>query len=604
MSGNYDTYQTPLASRYASAEMKAIFSARTRSSTWRQLWVWLAEAEKELGIDIPDKALAQMQAHITMTDEDFIVAAVEEKRRRHDVMAHVHAYGLVAPAAAGIIHYGATSCYVTDNSDLIFLRDGLDLILPKLATIIFKLSQFAIEYKDMPTLGYSAPHLSLFPLVHFAALKISRHITNQPRYVIPWFDRLGDFVDGTTLAHTAPLLDNAFLSTTKGGNWCFVCQFVPCSFSTENLLAVPETFDFKLRSAHLFGYLANPYLQLITVGRRTAQWIQDLLMVLEDITRTRSDLRFRGAQGTTGTQASFMEIFHGDGDKVDKLNEILCAKAGFPTCYTISTQTYSRLVDLRVVNALSEFGAVVQRITGDIRHLASQKEMEEPFEKDQIGSSAMAYVMNPPQFPPDFASLALPYSKRNPMRCERIAGLGRHLSNLNKNASDTYSAQWFERTLDDSAIRRITIPEAFLSADAICMTLDNVVGGLVVYPARIHSRVMEELPFMATENIIMKLVSLGKSRQEAHEEVRVLSHQASDVVKKEGGRNDLIERIKKAPFFQPIVGEIDGMLDPKNFIGRCPEQVLRFCGKGSEVEKALEPYRKHIAASKEVDLIV
>ncbi|TVY57480.1 Adenylosuccinate lyase [Lachnellula cervina] len=468
MSSN-DTYQTPLASRYASAEMKAIFSARTRASTWRQLW---AKAEKELGIAIPDEAIAQMKAHLTMTDEDFIVAAVEEKRRRHDVMAHVHAFGLVAPAAAGIIHYGATSCYVTDNSDLIFLRDGLDLILPKLATIIFKLSQFAIEYKDMPTLGYT----------HY-----------QPA-------------------------------------------------------------------------------QLITVGRRAAQWIQDLVMVLEDISRARSDLRFRGAQGTTGTQASFMEIFHGDGDKVDKLNEILCAKAGFPACYSISTQTYSRLVDLRVGNALSEFGDVVQKITSDIRHLASQKEMEEPFEKDQIGSSAM--------------------------------GLGRHLSNLNKNASDTYSAQWFERTLDDSAIRRITIPEAFLSADAICMTLDNVVGGLVVYPARIHSRVMEELPFMATENIIMKLVSLGKSRQDAHEEIRVLSHQASDVVKKEGGKNDLIERIKKSPFFQPIIGEIDGMLDPKNFIGRCPEQVLRFCGTGSEVEKALEPYRKHIAASKEVELMV
>ncbi|TVY32526.1 Adenylosuccinate lyase [Lachnellula subtilissima] len=544
MSGN-DTYQTPLASRYASAEMKTIFSARTRSSTWRQLW---AKAEKELGIDIPDEAIAQMKAHITMTDEDFIVAAVEEKRRRHDVMAHVHAFGLVAPAAAGIIvsnlidhsypysakfarlngpsdvpknlgcqlnastleffhHYGATSCYVTDNSDLIFLRDGLDLILPKLATIIHKLSQFAIEYKDMPTLGYT----------HY-----------QPA-------------------------------------------------------------------------------QLITVGRRAAQWIQDLLMVLEDITRARSDLRFRGAQGTTGTQASFMEIFHGDGDKVDKLNEILCTKAGFPTCYSISTQTYTRLVDLRVGNALSEFGDVVQRITGDIRHLASQKEMEEPFEKDQIGSSAMAYVIPPPpahRFPSIFALSALLKSKRNPMRCERIAGLGRHLSNLNKNASDTYSAQWFERTLDDSAIRRITIPEAFLSADAICMTLDNVVGGLVVYPARIHSRVMEELPFMATENIIMKLVSLGKSRQDAHEEIRVLSHQASDVVKKEGGKNDLIERIKKTPFFQPIVGEVDGMLEPKNFIGRCPEQVLRFCGKGSEVEKALEPYRKHIAASKEVELAV
>ncbi|TVY71514.1 Adenylosuccinate lyase [Lachnellula suecica] len=472
-----DTYTTPLASRYASTEMKTIFSARTRGETWRQLWVWLAEAEKELGIEIPEEGISQMKANLKMTDETLWWP---QRRRRS---------------------YGATSCYVTDNSDLIFIRDALDLLIPKLATIIFKLSQFAIEYKDMPALGYT----------HY-----------QPA-------------------------------------------------------------------------------QLITVGRRAAQWIQDLLMSLEDISRSRSDLRFRGAQGTTGTQASFMEIFHNDGDKIDKLNEILCAKAGFPSCYSISTQTYTRLVDLRVANALSEFGAVVQRITSDIRHLAAQKELEEPFEKDQIGSSAMAY-------------------KRNPMRCERIAGLGRHLANLNKNASDTYSAQWFERTL---AIRRITIPEQFLSADAICMTLNNVVSGLVVYPARIHSRVMEELPFMATENIIMKLVSLGKSRQDAHEEIRVLSHQASDVVKKEGGKNgrtllpsftiqpnadfastDLIERIKKTEFFKPVWGEVDAMLNPKNFIGRCPEQVTRFCGKGGEVEAALAPYRKHIDASKEIELTV
>lgn len=298
--------------------MKTIFSARTRASTWRQLWVWLAEAEKELGLPIPDDAITQMKEHIVMTDEDFDVAAEEERKRRHDVMAHVHAFGQVAPAAAGIIHWGATSCYCTDNADLIFLRDALDLFLPKLATIIHKLSQFALEYKDMPALGYT----------HY-----------QPA-------------------------------------------------------------------------------QLITVGRRAAQWAQDLAMDLEDIEKVRADLRFRGAQGTTGTQASFMEIFHGDGAKIDRLNEILCEKAGFPSCYAISTQTYTRKVDLRVANAMSAFGATVQRITGDIRHLAAQKEMEEPFEKDQIGSSAMAY-------------------KRNPMRCERIAGLGRHLANLNKNASDT-----------------------------------------------------------------------------------------------------------------------------------------------------------------------
>jgi adenylosuccinate lyase len=287
-------------------------------------------------------------------------------------------------AAAGIIHWGATSCYVTDNADLIFLKRALDLILPKIAIIIHRLSQFAIEYKDMPTLGYT----------HY-----------QP---------------------------------------------------------------------------AQP----ITVGRRAAQWIQDLLMDLEDITRVRDDLRFRGAQGTTGTQASFMEIFKGDGAKIDELNDFLAKKAGFKAgIYQISTQTYSRKVDLRVGNAMSAFGSTVQKITSDIRHLAAQKEIEEPFEKDQIGSSAMAY-------------------KRNPMRCERISGLGRHLANLNKNCADTYSSQWFERTLDDSAIRRITLPEIFLTADAICMTLDNVVSGLVVYEARIHARLMDELPFMATENIM------------------------------------------------------------------------------------------------------
>ncbi|EEH22222.1 adenylosuccinate lyase [Paracoccidioides brasiliensis Pb03] len=480
-----DTYQTPLASRYASKEMKTIFSARTRATTWRKLWIWLAEAEKELGISISDEAIAQMKANVVMTDHCFKVSAEEEKRRRHDVMAHVYAFGQVAPAAAGIIHLGATSCYCTDNGDLINIRDALNLLLPKLAVVIHKLSQFALEYKDMPTLGYT----------HY-----------QPA-------------------------------------------------------------------------------QLITVGRRAAQWVQDLLMDLEDIQRTRKDLKFRGAQGTTGTQASFMEIFQNDRAKIDKLNEIICAKAGFPSCYPISTQTYTRKVDLRVANALSAFGTTVQRITGDIRHLASQKEMEEPFEKDQIGSSAMAY-------------------KRNPMRCERIASLGRHLANLNKNAGDTYAQQWFERTLDDSAIRRIYIPEMFLSADSILMTLDNVVSGLVVYPARIHSRLMEELPFMATETILMKMVSLGRSRQDAHEEIRVLSHQASDVVKNQGGANDLIERIKKSEFFAPVAGEVDQLLDPKNFIGRCPEQVEKFCGPNGEVQKALEPYKKMFDPSKVSELSV
>jgi adenylosuccinate lyase len=481
-----DTYQTPLASRYASTEMKTIFSARTRASTWRQLWVWLAEAEKSLGLPISDEAISQMKAHVTFTDNDFKVAAEEERKRRHDVMAHVHAFGEVAPAAAGIIHWGATSCFVTDNADLIFLRDGLDVLLPKLATIIHKLSLFAIEWKDQPTLGFT----------HY-----------QPA-------------------------------------------------------------------------------QLITVGRRASQWVQDLMMDLEDIERVRKDLRFRGAQGTTGTQASFIEIFHGDGAKIDKLNEILCEKAGFDKAYSISTQTYTRKVDLRVMNALSAFGATVMRITSDIRHLANLKEMEEPFEKDQIGSSAMAY-------------------KRNPMRSERIASLGRYLSHLSSPVSDTYAAQWFERTLDDSAIRRITLPGGFLAADAVMITLDNVVSGLVVYPAVIHRNLMSELPFMATENIIMKIVAKGGDRQKAHEEIRVLSHQAGRVVKEEGKPNDLIERIKRTPYFDGVKDEIDEMLVPKNFIGRCPEQVIRYCqDPEGEVQVALRPYQKHILSSKVAQLSV
>jgi adenylosuccinate lyase len=280
-----------------------------------------------------------------------------------------------------------------------------------------------------------------------------------------------------------------------------------------------------------------------------------------------------------------MEIFHGDGSKIDKLNDLLCEKAGFPSCYSISTQTYTRKVDLRVANAVAALGATAQRIASDIRHLAHEKEMEEPFEKDQIGSSAMAY-------------------KRNPMRCERICSFGRYLADKNKAANDTFAAQWMERTLDDSAIRRMYIPEMFLAADAICMTMDNVFSGLVIYPRVIHSHIMDELPFMATEVIIMRLVALGRSRQDAHEEIRVLSHQASAVVKQEGGKNDLIERIKNTEFFEPIKADLDNLLDPKNFVGRCGEQVERYCGAGGEVEKVLAPYKKQIDASQTVELTV
>ncbi|RPA96640.1 Adenylosuccinate lyase [Choiromyces venosus 120613-1] len=466
---NNDIYQTPLASRYASEEMAQLFSNKTRFRAWRQLWVWLAKAEKQLGLSISDEAISQMEAHLDLTDEDFKVAAEEEKRRRHDVMAHVHAFGQVAPAAAGIIHWGATSCYCTDNADLLFLREGLDIVLPKLANVIHKLSKFAIEYKDLPALGYT----------HY-----------QPA-------------------------------------------------------------------------------QLTTVGKRACLWIQDLLWDLRNLTRARGDLGFRGVKGTTGTQASFLAIFNGDHDKVEELDRLVTQFAGFEYAYPITSQTYSRKVDADVISAMSSFGATCQRIGGDIRHLAATKEMEEPFEKDQIGSSAMAY-------------------KRNPMRSERMCSLGRHLANLCKDALDTYSQQWFERTLDDSAIRRIDIPHAFLTTDVLLRILDNVVSGLVVYPAVIARRIREELPFMATENFIMRMVALGASRQDAHEVIRVLSHEASAVVKQQGKDNDLIERIKKDKFFEPIWGEIDSLMDPKTFVGRAPEQTVKFVEK--EVKVALEPW--------------
>ncbi|KAJ5054906.1 uncharacterized protein L3040_001168 [Drepanopeziza brunnea f. sp. 'multigermtubi'] len=478
MSG-FDNYKTPLDSRYSSDEMKKLFGARNRHSTWRQLWLWLAEAEKEVGLEgISDEAIAQMKAHLKLTDKDFEIAAVEEKRRRHDVMAHVHAFGVAAPAAAGIIHLGATSCYVTDNAELIIMRDAMDLLLPKLAKVVHNLSVFALENKAIPTLGFT----------HFQAA------------------------------------------------------------------------------------------QLITVGRRATQWIQDLLMDLKNIETQRRDLLFRGATGTTGTQASFLEIFHGDGAKIDKLNEILCAKAGFPRQYDISVQTYSRKVDLDISNAICGLGSTAMHITNDIRHLASMKELEEPFEKDQIGSSAMAY-------------------KRNPMRSERICSLGRKLRSLPMNFADTYADQWFERTLDDSAIRRIDIPEMMLLADAILIGLDNVTSGLVVYEEKIRAHVMEELPFMATENIIMKIVANGGDRQIAHEEIRVLSHQASDVVKKEGGKNDLIARIKSTKYFEPIWAEIDGLLDPRLFIGRSEEIVEKYCREGGPVMERLANYVEHIKSA-------
>jgi adenylosuccinate lyase len=370
----------------------------------------------------------------------------------------------------------ATSCYVTDNAELILMRDAMDLLLPKLAKVLSNLSNFAMQWKSEPTLAYT--HL-------------------QPA-------------------------------------------------------------------------------QLITVGKRAAQWAQDLLFDLEAIEHVRSHLQFRGAQGTTGTQASFLEIFNGDSKKCDQLNELLCKKTGFPSCYPISTQTYTRKVDLLISQAISGLGATAQKITGDIRHLAAWKELEEPFEKDQIGSSAMAY-------------------KRNPMRSERVYALSRELMSKPASFANTLSDQWMERTLDDSAIRRIDIPEMFLLADAILLSLDNVTSGLVVYPKRVDARVQEELPFMITESIIMRLVAKGESRQEAHEQIRVLSHEAGHQVKNEGKSNDLVDRIKRTEFFKPIWADLETMLDSRLYTGRSEEIVEKFCGKGGELTVKLEKYREYIS---------
>ncbi|MCJ1357170.1 MAG: adenylosuccinase ade13 [Icmadophila ericetorum] len=343
-------------------------------------------------------------------------------------------------------------------------------------------------------------------------------------------------------------------------------------------------FALKYKDLPTLGFTHYQAAQPITVGRRAAQWIQDLVMDLQDIEYVRAGLMFRGAQGTTGTQASFMEVFQGDTSKIDRLNEILCEKAGFTACYDISTQTYSRKVDLRIANALSSFGATAIRIATDIRHLAHDKVLDEPHESTQIGSSAMSF-------------------KQNPMRSERICSLGRKLSNISTNFSHTFSSQWLERTLDDSSIRRIDIPEMFLISDSLLIILDDVTDGLVVFPAMVESQLQQELPFMATENIIMKLVSHNISRQEAHEQIRILSRESVKVVK-EGGKNDLIERIKKTEFFQPIWGDIDSMLDAKLFIGRSSEIVERYVGPGGVVEGKLKNYKDYLTSATTAKLVV
>jgi len=448
-----DTYDNPLISRYATREMAVLFGQRTRIGAWRRLWLWLAEAEQELGLDISDEQIAEMREHLD--DIDFEAAAKYERELRHDVMAHVHALGDVAPKARPIIHLGATSCYVTDNGDLMVLRDALDLIARRLAAVILALADFAEKHRDLPCLGYT----------HF-----------QP---------------------------------------------------------------------------AQP----TTVGKRATLWAYDLVLDLEEVETRRERLKARSAKGTTGTQASFLQLFDGDHEKVRTLERRIAQKMGFDGVYAVTGQTYPRKVDVMILDALSGVAQSCHKAATDIRLLAHRKEMEEPFEESQIGSSAMPY-------------------KRNPMRCERMCGLARFVMSLASSGAATAATQWMERTLDDSANRRLTLAQAFLAADATLNIYLNVARGLVVYPAVIARSLQEELPFMATESILMEAVRQGGDRQELHEAIRQHSHAAAATVKRRGLANDLIDRLKADARFAKV--NIDSLLDADKFIGRAPQQVDAF----------------------------
>ena len=450
-----DAYRNPLVERYASADMSRIFSERTKFTTWRRLWIALAEAEQELGLSIPDEALQQMRDAVD--DIDLEKANAHEKRLRHDVMAHVHHYGDVAPAAHGVIHLGATSAYVTDNSELLQMRDGFLLVRRRLIACIDALAKFAREHRALPTLGYT----------HF-----------QP---------------------------------------------------------------------------AQP----TTVGKRATLWIQDLLLDLEEVDYRLANIRFRGVRGTTGTEASFLELFDGDHAKVDELNVRIAKKMGFERLYGVTGQTYTRKTDYAYLATLAGIAASASKIAHDLRLLQHLKEIEEPFEKEQIGSSAMAY-------------------KRNPMRAERITALARHVIALTIDPAFTAATQWLERTLDDSANRRIAIPEAYLGVDAILLLLHNVSAGLVVRPAVIHRHLMDELPFMATEAILMDAVKRGGDRQDLHERIRRHSIGAAERVKEHGATNDLVERIASDAAFGLARPELNALLDPARHTGRAAQQVDTF----------------------------
>ena len=449
-----DRYESPLSSRYASGYMLNLFSAETRIRTWRKLWVSLAKAEHTLGLPVSQEQVDELEAQLD--NIDFAVAAAREKEVRHDVMAHVYAYGLVAPKAAGIIHLGATSCYVTDNADVVIYRDGLRYLRAELLKVVSNLAAFADKYKATPTLGYT----------HY-----------QPA-------------------------------------------------------------------------------QLVTIGKRATLWMQDLMSDLEELDFVIGSMKFLGCRGTTGTEASFMDLFNGDEGKIDEMNRLISRDFGFDRCFSVCGQTYPRKLDSRILNVLSSIGQSCYRMANDIRLLQHDRQVEEPFEKNQIGSSAMAY-------------------KRNPMRCERICSLSRYLMADALNAPMTAATQWLERTLDDSANRRISLPEGFLCADAVLRLAQNVTDGLHVNEKIVERTVREYLPFMTTENLMMEAVKRGGNRQELHEVIRKCSMEATAKMKN-GEDCDLLVRLSEAPEFGMTLEEMERLLNPMDYIGRCPQQVENY----------------------------
>ena len=474
-----DRYVSPLSERYASKEMQYIFSPDMKFRTWRRLWIALAETEKELGLNITQEQIDELKAHAE--DINYDVAKERERQVRHDVMSHVYAYGVQCPKAKGIIHLGATSCYVCYNTDIIVMTEALKLVKKKLVNVIAELSAFADKYKDQPTLAFT----------HF-----------QP---------------------------------------------------------------------------AQP----TTVGKRATLWTQEFMLDLEDLEYVLGTMKLLGSKGTTGTQASFLELFDGDQETIDKIDPMIAEKMGFKECYPVSGQTYSRKVDTRVANILAGIAASAHKMSNDIRLLQHLKEVEEPFEKSQIGSSAMAY-------------------KRNPMRSERIASLSRYVMVDALNPAITSATQWFERTLDDSANKRLSIPEGFLAIDGILDLCLNVVDGLVVYPKVIEKHMMAELPFMATENIMMDAVKAGGDRQELHERIRELSMEAGKTVKVEGKDNNLLELIAADPAFNLSLEDLQRSMDPKKYIGRAKEQTERFVN--TVVQPILDSHKELLGVKAEINV--